>query len=84
MLTVPAFAEPEADPGEGPVLVHRQVALECGAMRIQGRLTLDMPAERRRVLDFLNRSEPFLSLIDGDRQHLVRRTAITRVFESRA
>ena len=30
-----------------------------------------------------NWSEPFLSLIDGDRQHLVRRAAITRVFESR-
>ncbi len=83
-LTVPAPPEPEVEPGDGPVLVHRQVALECGAMRLQGKVTLDMPTEKRRVLDFLNRSEPFLSLIDGDRQHLVRRAAITRVFESRS
>ena len=83
-LTVPAPQQPEVEPGDGPVLEHRQVALECGAMRLQGKVMLDMPAENRRVLDFLNRSEPFLSLIDGDRQHLVRRTAITRVFESRS
>ena len=82
-LTVPAPPEPEVDPGDGPLLEHRQVAVECGAMRLQGKVTLDMPAENLRVLDFLNRSEPFLSLIDGDRQHLVRRSAITRVFESR-
>ena len=82
-LTVPAPQQPEVEPGDGPVLEHRQVALECGAMRLQGKVTLDMPTEKRRVLDFLNRSEPFLSLIDGDSQHLVRRTAITRVFESR-
>ena len=81
---MPAPPEPEIEPGDGPVLVHRQVALECGAMRLQGKVTLDMPTEKRRVLDFLNRSEPFLSLIDGDRQHLVRRAAITRVFESRS
>ena len=83
VLTLPAPEEPEAEPGDAPVLEHRQVAVECGEMRVQGRVTLDMPAENRRVLDYLNRSEPFLSLIDGDRQHLVRREAITRVFESR-
>ena len=83
VLTVPAPEEIETEPGDAPVLEHRQVAVECGEMRVQGRVILDMPAENLRVLDYLNRSEPFLSLIDGDRQHLVRREAITRVFESR-
>ena len=38
-------------------------------------------AHLRRVLDCLNRPQPFLTVHDGDRQHLIRKERITRVLE---
>ena len=42
-----------------------------------------MPEANRRVLDYLNRPEAFLTLREGDRHHLVRKARITRVVEIR-
>jgi hypothetical protein len=72
----------ETDPA-GQVGVDRRVVVECGARELAGHLYIDMPANHRRVLDYLNRDEPFLVLHDGDRLHLVQKRNITRVFEVR-
>jgi hypothetical protein len=42
-----------------------------------------MPEGHQRVLDYLNRPDPFLIVRDGDREHLVRKQRITRVIEPR-
>ena len=50
---------------------------------VAGVLVIDMPEGHQRVLDYLNRPDPFLIVRDGDRQHLVRKQRITRVVEPR-
>jgi len=73
-------ADAESEDAELPV---RRVLLEIGDRgRVEGDLVIDMPLGQRRVLDFLNRAEPFLTLRGGDRWHLVRRSLVTRVIES--
>jgi hypothetical protein len=64
--------------GEGG---ERRVAVECGDLRLEGSLRIDMPAGHRRVLDTLNRPEMFLVLRAGDRLHLLQKRHITRVME---
>jgi hypothetical protein len=59
----------------------RRVAVECGQRRLEGSLVIEMPSNQCRVLDYLNRPEPFLILREGDRHHLVRKSRITRVVE---
>lgn len=71
----------EGTEGEVPLGLERRVAIECGAMRIEGLLYIDMPQNLQRVQDYLNRSELFLTLTDGPRHHLVQKHHITRVTE---
>lgn len=59
----------------------RSVTLECGSARFEGDLLIDMPEGQRRVLDTLNRTEPFLTLRASPRWHLVHKRHITRVLE---
>ena len=80
VLSVSAAADRSEVPEEAEALVRR-VALECGGRRLEGALVIDMPSTQSRVLDYLNRPEPFLTLREGDRHHLVRKSRITRVVE---
>ena len=59
----------------------RRVVVECGGRRLDGTLLIEMPPTQSRVLDYLNRPEAFLTLREGDRHHLVRKSRITRVVE---
>jgi len=59
----------------------RRVAVECGARCFEGTLLIEMPSNQSRVLDYLNRPGLFLTLREGDRHHLVRKSRITRVVE---
>jgi hypothetical protein len=59
------------------------VTVEAGGHSWSGILKVEGPPEKSRVLDLLNRPERFLKLVDGERHHLVRKGAITRVVESR-
>jgi len=82
VISVPAFHDQDADV-EDVELPIRRVLVEIGDRgRVEGDLVIDMPLGQRRVLDYLNRPEPFLTLRGGDRWHLVRRSLITRVIES--
>ena len=71
---------PDEDSPE-PDTPHRRVAIECEARRLEGVLVIDMPSHLRRVLDFLNRPQMFLTLRDDNRHHLVQKERITRVLE---
>jgi hypothetical protein len=59
----------------------RRVMIECGAVRFEGDVVIDMPANHSRVLDLLNRPGAFLTVRSGDVHHLVRKSRITRVRE---
>ncbi len=82
VITVPASADRDVVLDE-IVVRQRQVAVECGGLRLEGTLLIDMPEANRRVLDYLNRPESFLNLRQGDRHHLVCKARITRVLEIR-
>jgi hypothetical protein len=59
----------------------RRVRVECGALRLEGDVLVDMPANHSRILDLLNRPGAFLNVREGERHHLVRKSRITRVSE---
>jgi hypothetical protein len=82
VVTVPSSADRDVVLDELHVR-KRQVAVECGGLRLEGTLLIDMPEANRRVLDYLNRPEAFLTLRHGDRHHLVCKARITRVVEIR-
>jgi hypothetical protein len=79
-LSVSATAD-QGDVVEEIEVPARRVAVECGERRLEGSLVIEMPSNQCRVLDYLNRPEPFLVLREGDRHHLVRKSRITRVVE---
>lgn len=59
----------------------RRVRVECGALRLEGDVLVDMPANNSRILDLLNRPGAFLNVREGERHHLVCKSRITRVIE---
>jgi hypothetical protein len=81
LLTVPAESDREAAVEEGAL--EQRIVVECGGRRLEGTILIDMPENHRRVLDYLNRPDPFLTLRVGERDHLVQKNAISRVAESR-
>jgi len=79
-VVVERAAEGEEDQPDVP---RRRVQVECRERVVAGTVSIDMPEGHQRVLDYLNRPDPFLTVHDGDREHLVRKTRITRVLEPR-
>jgi len=82
VLSVPASADRDEALEEAGA-PERRVALECGGLRLEGTIVIDMPEGHSRVLDYLNRPERFLTLRQGDRHHLVCKARLTRVLEAR-
>jgi hypothetical protein len=76
--------EADADAGdivEGSQSPTRRILVEAEGERLQGTIIIEMPDDHARPLDFLNRTEPFLTLRDGHRHHLVQKKRITRILE---
>ncbi len=67
--------------GDDADIPRPSVEVECAGRRFEGHLSVDMPPGQMRVLDYLNRSERFLTLQDGLRHYLLRKSGITRVFD---
>jgi hypothetical protein len=80
VVTVAASADRDEamDQSGAPV---RRVRVECGALRLEGDVLVDMPANHSRILDLLNRPGAFLNVREGERHHLVCKSRITRVSE---
>jgi hypothetical protein len=79
VLSVVAEPPPEEATADIP---KRRVQVECRERVVAGLVIIDMPEGHQRVLDYLNGPDPFLIVHDGDREHLVRKTRITRVVET--
>ena len=74
----------DADAGDLPEETgnpSRRVAVEAEGQRLHGTIVVDMPQGHTRILDYLNRPLPFVTLRDGDRHHLIQKERITRVLE---
>ena len=85
VLTVSAASDTtEEDEELAETAVRRRVVVECRDRRYEGEIVIDMPPHLRRVADYLNRPDTFLTVVDGDRHHLIRKTRITRVVEPRS
>jgi len=81
VVTVAASVEDEtADSG----VERKRIRVECGVLRLEGEVVIDMPASHSRVLDLLNRPGDFLALRNGDHNLFVRKSRIVRVAESGA
>jgi len=80
VLSVVGATDPAEELPETP---RRKVQVECRERVVAGSVRIDMPEGHQRVLDYLNRPDPFLIVYDGDHEHLVRKTRITRVLEPR-
>lgn len=81
--TVAADADANLDDPENAGVRRQKVVVECRDRRFEGDILIDMPSHLSRVLDYLNRPDPFLIVRDGDRHHLIRKARITRVVESK-
>lgn len=71
----------EAADDHEPVGVTRRVRVDCGGVATEGTLHIDMPEHASRLLDWANRSEPFLVLHDGGRRHIIQKSHITFLAE---
>lgn len=80
VVTVAASADSD-DASDQVGAPLRRVSVECGAVRLEGDVLVDMPPNQSRLLDLLNRPGAFLNVRDGERHHLVRKSSITRVRE---
>jgi hypothetical protein len=80
VLTVPGFMPGGPDTAE--VAPSREVVVEVRDRSVRGALHLDMPAHLSRVVDYLNRPDPFLIVAEEGRHHLIRKARITRVVEA--
>jgi hypothetical protein len=83
LIVVTVTASAEDDAGDAGVKRGR-VRVECGVLRLEGEVVIDMPASHSRVLDLLNRPGSFLALRSGDHNLFVRKSRIVRVTESGA
>jgi hypothetical protein len=79
VLTVAASPPPEDGTTDIP---KRRVQVECRERVVAGVVIIDMPEGHQRVLDYLNGPGAFLIVHDGEREHLVRKTRITRVVDT--
>ncbi|MCU1348062.1 MAG: hypothetical protein JWO56_1092 [Acidobacteria bacterium] len=59
----------------------KRVLVQCGTLELSGLIYVTGPETQLRVLDFVNRGEPFLSLHDGERRHLIQKNRITTIAE---
>ncbi len=58
-----------------------RIVVEALGERLEGTVVIEMPEEHARLLDHVNRPEPFLTLRDDLRHHLVQKKRITRIIE---
>ncbi len=74
----------QSDLGDAPELdAGHEVLVSLVGHELRGRLRIDLPAHQNRALDLLNAPEAFLVLTEGDRHHLVRKSAIVHVVQVR-
>ena len=58
-----------------------RIRVQCGTLELTGDVYIAARETQRRLLDFANRGEPFLTLHDGERRHLIQKNRITMITE---
>ena len=61
--------------------IPRRVVVECGTLRLEGIIYVEMPEHASRLLDWANRPEPFLVVHEGGKRHIVQKNRITLLSE---
>ncbi len=80
VLAMSVAARPDGDDQAwAPAAPVRRATVEAGGKRFEGDLAIDMPEHQRRLVDYLNRPEPFLCLVSGENHLLIRKALIARV-----
>jgi hypothetical protein len=64
-----------------PAAVVHHVIIECGTIRLEGRVHVEMPDHASRLLDWLNSPAPFLMLHGDGERHIVQKQRITFLSE---
>ena len=64
-----------------PLGIVRPVRIECGTLKLEGTVYIDMPNHLQRLLDFANRPDTFMVVYEGDRRHIVQKSRITFLTE---
>ncbi len=83
VLTITAAAGTGApDAPEGVDLPRRSVTVELEGFRYNGVVTVDMPENHSRTLDIFNRHESFVTLHDGEVDHVINKLHVARVTDT--
>lgn len=75
VMTVQAEAEIEKE----TMGVQRAVVVQCGALRLDGTVSVELPEEHSRTLDWANAPEPFLVLRNAEGLHIVQKDCISSI-----
>ncbi len=59
----------------------RRVIVECGTLRLEGEVYVEMPDNQRRLLDLMNRPDLFITLRSGSKTHIIQKHRITSITE---
>ncbi len=82
ILSLSVVHEPDMDGFDEVQLVPQcKVRLFMSHSELEGGLIMEMPENRLRVLDVLNHEQPFLFLLEGEREVHVNKNFIFRVTE---
>ncbi|HEX8153868.1 MAG TPA: hypothetical protein VF698_12115 [Thermoanaerobaculia bacterium] len=71
----------DRETNDEPFGVPRRVVVECGTLRLEGIIYVEMPDHVSRLLDWVNRPEPFLVVHEGGKRHLIQKNRITVLSE---
>lgn len=62
--------------------VERRESIECGDLRLEGTVSIDMPDHLSRTLDWANTADRFLLLRNAEGLHIVQKDSITMISDA--
>lgn len=80
-VTVAVADDANEDDDAADELPRRRIALACGAFRFEGDIVVDMPQNKTRMLDYLNRTGDFVMVREGESYRFVQKSHIDCVTE---
>ena len=81
-LAIAKVVLPPEDDVDGSAL-HQNVVVECSVGTVTGTVVINLPAHTRRLLDFMNQPERFISVHSEQQCYLMNKAYITNIKEAR-